>query len=245
MRSALRLVLLVLLVASLFAEPLVATAYTSSSSPSIPDSIYVTVGRGQSRSIPVYIDNSNSLENWTVLQFDSSSTGSRSVNVTVDWASSILKEVPAVSNDTYVLVHVKVAKDAPIGTYASHMILVARTAIIPPSQSAQMSFDVIVQVIPQVQASFLFQWLTFSMAFIGISVIAIALTVVIYINRNIISPFSFEESNPSYRRTEGSDRKPNPVITGTMKARGKIRLAINKTLRIRKKRPPSTILQNI
>ncbi|MCL4518599.1 MAG: hypothetical protein M1587_05305 [Thaumarchaeota archaeon] len=229
MRSALRLVLLVLLVASLFAEPLAATAYTPSSSPSIPNQIYVSVGRGQSRSIPIYIDNSNSLQNWTVLQFDSSSTGSRSVNVTIDWTSSILKEVPAGTNNTYVLVHVNVAKDAPISTYASHIILVTRTAIIPPYQSAQISFEVTVQVVPQMQRSFLFQWLTFSIVFIGISVIAIALTVMIYINRNIISLFSFDEVYPSYRRIEKSDRKPNPVITSTIKALGKIRLATKKT----------------
>ena len=228
MRSALRLVLLVLLVASVFAEPLAATAYTSSSSPSISSPIYAKVGRGQSRSIPISIDNSNSLQNWTVLQFDSSSTGSRSVNITIDWSSSILKEVPAGSNNTYVLVHVKVAKNAPIGTYTSHMIIVTRTAIIPPYQSAQMSFDVTVQVVPQVQEGFLFQWLTFSMVFIGISVIAIALTVVFYINRNIISPFSFEEVDLSYRRMEKSDWKPNPMITSMIKALGKIWLATKK-----------------
>lgn len=228
MRSPLPLLLLVLLVASLFAEPSISTVSSSASSPSISNPIYVTVGRGQSRSIPIFIDNSNSLQNWTVLQFDSSSTGSRSVNVSIDWTSSILKVVPAGTNSTYVLVHVKVARDAPIGTYTSHMIIVTRTAIIPPYQSAKMSFEVTVQVVPQMQESLLLQWLTFSMVFIGISVIAVDLTVVFYINRNIISPFSFEEANLSYGKMGKSNRKPNIVITGTTKILGKIRLAIKK-----------------
>ena len=109
------------------------------------------------------------------------------VNVSFEWMSAILKSVPAGSNNTSVLIHVEVGKDAPMGTYTSHMIITLRTAIIPPYVSAIIPFDVAVQVQAQPEVSMTLEWLDFSMAFLTISAIATSTVLIIYINKTIIN----------------------------------------------------------
>lgn len=180
--------MLLVLVAFFLAQPaLFSISRAASISPSVQSPTYISVGDGQTLNVHAFIDNSNSIQNWTIFQVASSSTGSNKVNVSIEWMSTILKSVPARSNYTSVLIHVQVAKDAPIGMYVSHIIIKLRTAIIPPYLSLTIPFNVVVQVRGQPQVSITVEWLDFSTVFLVISALTTSTLLIIYINKTIIN----------------------------------------------------------